>query len=189
MIEQAPPTAAPSTRFGPDPQDFLTSHRAQAVAIREFNRVAEALGAEAKRLATLGGHDKPVVRVAPDRCIVQLGPVALTAAHLRTGPERPGGQLLVIVWKGIIAARGDHIPERLGARHVPVPPVSRWEETFLVSAQSEATWHWHPNGLQQQGFTSIELAERCMTALSGELQDAVEELNAMAAATTTPEVA
>jgi hypothetical protein len=29
--------------------------------------------------------------VAPDRCIVQLGPVALTAAHLRTGPERPGG--------------------------------------------------------------------------------------------------
>jgi hypothetical protein len=100
---------------------------------------------------------------------------------------------MVIIWKGTIAARGDHIPERLGARHVPVPPVSRWEETCLVSAQSEATWHWHPNGLQQQGFTSIELAERCMAVLAGELRDAVADLSALAAVNgavaTPPEVA
>jgi hypothetical protein len=65
MIEHAPLTVHAVPRFGPDSQDFLTSHRAQAVAVREFNRVAEAFGAEAKRLATLGGHEKPVIRVSP----------------------------------------------------------------------------------------------------------------------------
>lgn len=166
MIEQASPDQVLEAKLGPDRTAFLSSHRAQSVGVREFTRFTETLVAHAKRIATLNAIGAPVLRLAPERCIIQLGPVALTAAHIRTGNDvPPGGQLLVIVWKGTIAPRGEHIPERLGARHVPVPPVSVWEESLTVSADNEASWHWHPRGLEREGYTSIELAERCTSQL------------------------
>ena len=115
--------------------------------------------------ATINACEPPTTRLSPDRCIVQLGPVALTVAHIRTGNDvPPGGQLLCIIWEGTIAARGDHVPER-SARHVPPPPVSVWEESMVVSAASETTWHWHPNGIDSTGYTSPELAERIVEQL------------------------
>ncbi len=166
MIEHASPVAPSDIRFGPDRTNFLTSHRAQSVAAREFSRLTDAVVALTKRAATLSACEPPTTRLSPDRCIVQLGPVALTVAHIRTGNDvPPGGQLLCIIWKGIIAARGDHVPERSGARRVPPPPVSVWEESMVVSAASETTWHWHPNGIESTGYTSPELAERCVEQL------------------------
>lgn len=173
MIEHGSLVSQPDTRFGPDRTNFLTSHRAQSVAGREFTRLTDAVVAAAKRLASLHGHETPTLRRSPDRCIVQLGPVALTVAHLRTGNDvPPGGQLLTIIWNGTIAARGDHVPERLGARRVPPPPVSMWEESLVVSAADESSWHWHPNGVDGAGYTSLELADRCVEALERALQQA-----------------
>lgn len=166
MIEHASTVPAPDVRFGPDRTNFLTSHRAQSVAVREFTKLSDALVAHAKRIASENGCEAPTFRLSPDRCIVQLGPVALTVAHIRNGNAvPPGGQLLAIIWHGLIAARGDHVPERLGARRVPPPPVSLWEESLVVSAESETSWHWHPNGTDQAGYTSPELADRCMAQL------------------------
>lgn len=167
MIKQAP-SGHSSPVDGPE---FLGTHRARSVASREFTRFSDALTKAAKEAAKRLEQEAPVTRHSPDRCIVQLGPVALTAAYIRGGNDVPsGGQLLAIVWRGTIAPRGDHVPERLGARHVPTPPVSLSEETYVVSADSESSWHWHPAGLDNEGYTSDELAERCIASLCRALE-------------------
>lgn len=176
MIDHAEPVAPSESRFGPDRTNFLTSHRAQSVGAREFAKLTESLVALAKRAASLNACEPPVTRLSPDRCIVQLGPVALTVAHLRNGNDvPPGGQLLAIIWNGTIAPRGDHVPERNGARHVPPPPVSVWEESMVVSAAAESSWHWHPNGVDSAGYTSPELAERCIVQLQQAFETALRE--------------
>jgi hypothetical protein len=151
------------------PRSFLSSHRAQAVCTREFARLCDEVVSAAKALARDLNEEMPVVRRMPDRCIVQLGPVALTVTWLKNGSESPGeGQLLAIVWRGVIAPRGEHLPERLGARRVPPTPQSAWEEAFVVSAVSEATWHWHPETLKREGYESSEVAARCTERLRDE---------------------
>lgn len=166
MIDHAAPVEPSDSRFGPDRTNFLTSHRAQSVGAREFTRFTDSVVALTRRAATLSGCEAPTLRMSPERCIVQLGPVALTVAHLRSGNDvPPGGQLLAIIWNGTIAPRGDHVPERTGARRVPPPPVSMWEESSVVSAETETSWHWHPHGVASTGYTSTELAERCVAQL------------------------
>lgn len=177
MIDHAAPVAPSDSRFGPDRTNFLTSHRAQSVGTREFGKLADSVVALARRAATTTGCEAPVLRMAPDRCIVQLGPVALTVTHIRTGNDvPPGGQLLAIIWQGTIAPRGDHVPERNGARRVPPPPVSVWEESSVVSAEAETSWHWHPNGIDTAGYTSTELAERCVTQLQSAFDVALRDM-------------
>lgn len=145
---------------------FLSSHRAVSVCTRELARLADALAAAGAELARDHSLDAPSVRRAPDRCIVQVGPVALTVAWLRNGSDSPvAGELMAIFWRGIIAPRGDHLPERLGARHVPVVPVGLWEWTFVASAASEATWRWHEGERSSEGLTSPALAARCFEQL------------------------
>jgi hypothetical protein len=164
MIERASSTS--NLAMDSDRPAFLGTHRAQSVAGREFTRFSEALVSAAKQAATQHTLEAPTTRLSPDRCIVQLGPVALTVAYIRVGTNLPvGGQLLAIIWRGTIAQRGDHIPERLGARKVPTPPVQVWEETHTVSADNEASWHWHPLSADGSGFTSPELAARCIEQL------------------------
>lgn len=148
---------------------FLRTYRAQAVAGREFNRFSEALVAGAQRAATQSGSEAPTTRLSPDRCIVQFGPVALTVTYIRTGNDVPaGGQLLAILWHGTIAPRGEHVPERRAIRQA-APPVQLWEETHVVSADDETTWHWHPQSVEQRGFTSPELAGQCIERLQAAL--------------------
>lgn len=176
MIDHAAPVAPSEVRFGPDRTNFLTSHRAQSVGAREFTRFADTVVALTKRAAAADGADAPTLRMSPERCIVQLGPVALTVAHIRTGNDvPPGGQLLAIIWQGTIAPRGDHVPERNGARRVPPPPVAVWEESSVVSAEAETSWHWHPNGIDSTGFTSLELAERCVEQLQSAFATALRD--------------
>lgn len=174
MIDHAAPVTPSDTRFGPDRTNFLTSHRAQSVGTREFNRLSDTVVALTRRIAQVNALEAPVTRLAPDRCIVQLGPVALTVAHIRNGNDvPPGGQLLAIIWEGTIAPRGDHVPERNGARRVPPPPVSVWEEASVVSAAAESSWHWHPHGIDSTGYTSPELAERCVAQLQAAFEVAL----------------
>lgn len=153
---------------------FLTTHRAIGVLKREMTRLAKELVTGAKLVARERAIDAPEVRQTPDQCIVQLGPVALTISWLRNGSDAPhAGQLMAVVWRGIIAPRGDHSPERLGLRGKRVPPVTVWEETSVVSADSEASWHWHPAGLHGEGYPSPELAARLLAQLSAEYERAV----------------
>lgn len=173
MIQHAPEQPAADIRDPMSRQAFLNSHRALAVCTREFSRLADDIINAAKGFASERDIDAPTVRKAPDRCIVQLGPVALTVAWLRNGSDSPAnGELLAIAWHGIIAQRGDHLPERIGNRQVPKVPVTVWEETLVASATSEANWHWHPEDLTREGYASPELAERCLEQLDIALQSA-----------------
>jgi hypothetical protein len=147
-------------------QSFLTSHRATAVLGREFARLAKELFAAAKYQARNDLEEVPTIRQAPDHCIVQFGPVALSVAWLRNGSDQPAaGQLMAIVWNGVIAPRGDHSPERNGMRRARATPVAVWEESYVVSAENEESWHWHPEGAGREGYASPELAARCIEQL------------------------
>jgi len=131
VIDHAAPVAPSDSRFGPDRTNFLTSHRAQSVGAREFGKFADSVVALARRAATEAGCEAPTLRMSPDRCIVQLGPVALTVAHIHTGNDvPPGGQLLAIIW----------------------------------------------NGIDSTGYTSPELAERCVAQLQTAFDAALRDM-------------
>jgi hypothetical protein len=145
---------------------FLSSHRAVSVCAREIGRLADAIADAAAQFASANGHEPPALRRMPDRCIVQLGPVALTVAWLRHGTDSPAaGELLAIVWRGTVAVRGAGSPERAVRRDPAEIPVELWEQSFVPSAASEATWHWHPESRTREGFASPELAAFCVQQL------------------------
>jgi len=149
---------------------FITSHRAAAVCTRELTRLHDAI---ADGLAAWGGGtdgaalaDVPVVRRTPARCLVQVGPVALTVAWLqRAQGTVADGELLIVVWRGAVAAqtmRGfEHTADRAGASLAT--PV--WESVLMASAESEAGWAWVPAGLADVALSSASLAEHCLERL------------------------
>ena len=157
-------------------REFLSTHRALAVCSREFGRLTEAIVHQAKAFAGDRLDGPPVIRQSPDRCIVQLGPVALTVAWLRNGSDTPAdGSLMAIVWRGVIAPRGDHSPERKRARVATATPVSVWEQTLLPQADSEATWMWIPESSDQGAIASTGVATQCMEQLKVALQAATAD--------------
>lgn len=149
----------------PDAKPFLTTHRATSVCAREFTSVCDALVDGAVSLHANGLAEKPIVRQSPGRCIVQLGPVAVTAAWLRDSSGLiEAGELLVIVWRGEVAPRADHIPERASVPTASMP-TALWEQALAPVATSEATWRWHPQGTELDGFSSTELAAESIERL------------------------
>lgn len=162
MFEDRPARA----RYG---EQFLTSPRAVAVCTRELTHLADEL---VRRLATLDGttaDEKPTVRRSPDRCIVQLGPVALTLAWLRGNSGSVAeGELLVIVWRGAVAPRHHGQPERPSASP-PLAATPLWEQVFTAVGDSEDTWGWQPQSDGEIGrCSSAELAARCVARLRAE---------------------
>jgi hypothetical protein len=142
---------------------FLSSHRAIAVCAREFSRLAQELIERATVVCEeLRIEQEPELRQTPDRCIVQMGPQALTLAWLR-GPldSLADGRLLVIAWEGTIARRRfTERPERLNAPRAVETAVVIWEETFVASADDETTWVWQSETDPSRRLGSPELAAR-----------------------------
>lgn len=147
-------------------QPFLSSHRALAVCTREFASLSDEVvrGVSALRGAAA---EKPTVRRSPDRCIVQLGPVALTLAWLRANHDAVAeGELLVIVWRGTVAPRNEHRPERPSTGQVPLAATPLWEQVLTATGESEAAWGWQPQGDDEIGCcSSAQLAARCVARL------------------------
>jgi hypothetical protein len=148
-------------------QPFLASHKAVAACTREFVRLCrEALDGIAA-LTGAAADEKAVVRQSPDRCIVQLGPVALTLAWLRgTHDSVEMGELLVIVWRGAVAPRTKHQPERPVTGPAPLAATALWEQVLAAVGDSEASWGWQPRGTELEPCSSSELAARCVERLS-----------------------
>jgi hypothetical protein len=151
---------------------FITSHRAAAVCARELTRLHDAI---ADRLATWGvdtagdgvaAADVPVVRRTPARCLVQVGPVALTVAWLQRAQTTVAeGELLIVVWHGAVAAqtmRGfEHTADRAG----PSQATPVWETVLVASAENEAGWAWSPAGVADVTLSSASLADQCVERL------------------------
>ena len=149
-----------------DRHSFIASHRALAACAREFGHLADGVARGVGRLRTDDTEDKAVVRLSPGRCIVQLGPVALTLTWLRGSPGAVAdGQLLVVVWRGAVAPRVDLCPERPTARRASPAAVPLWEEVLVAAAASDAQWVWWPERADVGGYSSAQLADRCVERL------------------------
>lgn len=149
-----------------DRKPFLASHRAASACTREFTALCDSLVQGVVALHADGIHEKAIVRRSPGRCIVQLGPVAITVAWLRsTLGAVEDGELLAIVWRGAVAPPNDHVPEREPAHRASGAVTALWEQSLAPSAASEATWLWQPAGADFAGYSSLEFAERCVNRL------------------------
>ena len=146
---------------------FLASHRALAACTRELARLADDVASGVATLADASPTEKATVRRSPDRCIVQLGPVALTVAWLRGSHDAvAAGELLVIVWRGAVAPRQQHQPERPVPGPAPIGATPLWEQVLTAAGESEDTWQWQPQGDDSVGrCSSAELAVRCVGRL------------------------
>ena len=157
-----------------DREDFLDSHRALAVCAREFDRLADDV---AKRLADLADEEKGLkadVRRSPGRCIVQLGPVALTVSWLRTRAETVSqGRLLVVEWHGTVGANG----AQEYVNGVPTVAVTQTakvvrETVFVPDASDEKSWTWRREGKTgRKAYRSAELAKFCASSFNSTLRE------------------
>ena len=154
---------------GVDVRSFLDSYRARAVRTREFERLTQATvdAVTALHATAATPGDEPTIRRSPNRCLMQFGPVALTVAWLRrTSDSAAEGELLVIVWRGLVAPSGTHVPDRTTTILTPVRSATvLWEETLTATADDEASWLWRPADADIGGYASAELAERCVERL------------------------
>jgi hypothetical protein len=143
---------------------FLASHRAITHLGREFDRLASEI---AKRAATVNRDDTEVpleVHRVPGRCMVQLGPVALTLSWVRTRPDTVAtGRLMIIEWEGQVG-RG----VAAGGGPSPIP----LRETVLrADATRVEDWQWKSDDVAGYAYDSTELAAHCVDSLAYALQD------------------
>jgi hypothetical protein len=154
--------------------NFITSHRATAVCARELARLHHAItdGLTAWGVGTpragddANRADAPVVRLTPGRCLVQVGPVALTVAWLqRAQGTVADGELLVVVWRGAVAVQTPRGFERTVDRAGASSATPVWESVLTVDAESEAEWAWVPAGVADVTLSSATLADQCIERL------------------------
>ena len=150
------------------PADYTSSFRANAACARElarlYDEIAESL-TDGRIPADTKITEEPVVRRSPARCLVQLGPVALTVAWLqRAQGTVADGELLVVVWRGEVAVRTPQGFERAHQHSGATSATALWETVLTVSAQSETQWGWAP-AAGGEAVSSAALARRCVDRL------------------------
>lgn len=150
---------------------FLGSSRAVPICAREFARLGDGIE---KRLATIGDSHPgttPEVRRTPGRCIVQLGPVALTISWVRDHVDTvAAGRLLVAEWRGTVASATPRLPETAGRSTRASAATLVREQVLLADATGEADWRWRPESRKHAGYESRDLATRCVDSLLGSLR-------------------
>ena len=148
------------------PAEYISSFRANAACARELARLYDEITTS---LADARGPDatgEPVVRRSPARCLVQLGPVALTVAWLqRAQGTVADGELLIVVWRGEVAVRTPQGFERAHQHSGASSATALWETVLVASAQSETQWGWAPAGGSEEALSSAALARRCVERL------------------------
>jgi hypothetical protein len=142
---------------------FLGSHRAITHLGREFDRLAAEV---TKRVATVNRDDVETpleVHRVPNRCTVQLGPVALTLSWVRTRPDTVAtGRLMIIEWEGQVGKSSS----AGGPGAVPL------RETVLrADATRVEDWQWRSEDVAGYTYDSNELAAHCVDSLAYALQD------------------
>jgi hypothetical protein len=157
-----------------DKEEFLDSHRALAVCAREFDRLADDVSKRVMDLEDEAKGLKADVKRSPGRCIVQLGPVALTISWLRTRGETVSqGRLLIVEWTGTVGANG----AQEYVNGVPTVAVTQTakvvsELVYLAEASDEKSWTWRREGKNaRKAYKSPELAKTVVSSVNGTLRE------------------
>lgn len=172
MIEDSVAPGAQSSDRYPDHRAYIASQRALSACSREFARLGDAIIDGIGAVPTAVDAPKAESVRTPDRCIVQLGPVALTLGWLRSTPDSVAeGRLLVIVWQGTVTPRRRFHAERPVAQQQQQAKSATvlWECEFAAEAASEATWTWRSVAEVEHAVSSDALAARCVERLSAAL--------------------
>jgi len=142
---------------------FLGSHRAITHLGREFDRLAAEV---TKRVATVNRDDVETpleVNRVPNRCTVQLGPVALTLSWVRTRPDTVAtGRLMIIEWEG-------HVGKAASSGGPGAVPLR--ETVLRADATRVEDWQWRSEDVAGYTYDSNELAAHCVDSLAYALQD------------------
>lgn len=80
------------------------------------------------------------------------------------------GNLLAIVWRGAVAPKGEHLPERMTTRRAPLALISLWEEVFVAAGTDQAT----------MSSSSVELAAQCVERLRSAYEECCSERETVA---------
>jgi len=157
-----------------DKEEFLDSHRALAVCAREFDRLAEDVSKRVMDLEDEAKGLKADVKRSPGRCMVQLGPVALTISWLRTRAETVShGRLLIVEWTGTVGANG----AQEYVNGVPTVAVTQTakvvrETVYLAEASDEKSWTWRREGKNgRKAYKSPELAKSVVSSVNSTLRE------------------
>jgi hypothetical protein len=158
-------------RRAQDAATFLGSSRAVAVCAREFERLADGI---AKRAVTIGekAGTKAEVQRMPDRCIVQLGPVALSVSWVRERVDTVAtGRLMIAEWNGTVVRAAQRGPDNV-SQSVSTGPAKLMRENILrADATGEPDWLWRRETTDDLGYASRDLAARCVDSLLLSLQE------------------
>lgn len=158
-------------RRAQDAAIFLGSSRAVAVCAREFDRLADGI---AKRAATIGekAGTKAEVQRIPDRCIVQLGPVALSVSWVRERVDTVAtGRLMIAEWNGTVVRASQRGPDNVSQSIVQRPATLMRENILRADATGEPDWLWRREATDDLGYASRDLAARCVDSLLLTLQE------------------
>lgn len=144
---------------------FLGSSRALPIFTREFERLTDDIAERVASADTTLSGAVAEVRRTPRRCIVQLGPVALTVSWIRDHADTvAAGRLLVAEWRGIVARGAPGAPERARADRAPAATLLR-EVVLMADATGEPDWRWRPEQAAHAGYASPDLAALCVDSL------------------------
>lgn len=166
MFGSAPAPRLTGTADGANRAPFLDSHRALGACTRELARLTDEILGGVDAMRNEGIDVTPDVRRSPERCILQLGPVALTMAWLRSALDTAAsGELLLIGWQGSVAPRAPLRPERSVSIRTGETARALWEDVLVAVASTEEDWRWRPKNGRSTGLTSQELAARSVQRL------------------------
>ena len=159
MTENESPFMESDDVVGREDPSYTTSRKATTQCARELERLHADVISGAKALHDQALSDKPVIRQSPNRCIVQVGGVALTIAWLQNAMASVAeGELLVILWKGQVAPALGEVADRTMRAPAARSATPLWEGVFVVAADKDDSWYWRESAKNSTEFTTANLA-------------------------------
>jgi hypothetical protein len=150
---------------------FLGSSRAVAVCAREFERLADTIAKRATSAAEKLGAKAEVQRM-PDRCLVQLGPVALSVSWVRERVDTVAtGRLMIAEWQGTVVRQPRPADMKTTTTTNHGPATLMRENILRADATCEPDWLWRREPVDDHGYASRDLAAHCVESLMLSLQE------------------
>jgi hypothetical protein len=163
-------------RYARDRDAYLGSHRSGPACARELERLTDDLVDRVESMARPDGAAEIEVKRGAGRCIIQLGPVALTVSWIRARTDAViEGRLMIMEWDGVVRRGTDNLPERAPVRQAFPPATLLREDVFVADTATEQNWRWRRDGRAPGMYTSRDLATRCMASLDARLEESAVE--------------